>query len=112
MALRELVDARGVQWRVWEVNPAVDVLTRLRRRADLDVDPHRRLAPTAASAERRVHGWLVFESAGGERRRLAPIPTAWPERLSDVDVLVLLARAERVPGSRTARVNTDVRSSL
>ena len=79
MPLREFVDERGRRWMVWDVNPTL-VERRLRN-----------VGPPRGVTERRRHGkphgpirltegWLAFEATDGERRRLAPIPTAgWAE---------------------------------
>ena len=81
IAVRELRDARGVEWRVWEVIPKIS--------------SHR-----GAPGERLGdygEGWLAFEShAGTERRRLPHIPDGWKE-LGDGDLEKLLDRAEVVP---------------
>jgi len=54
---------------------------------------------TARSVARDQHipeeyreGWLAFESAHGEKRRLAPVPKNW-ESLPDEELAVLCARA-------------------
>ena len=54
---------------------------------------------TARSVARDQHlpeayreGWLAFESAHGEKRRLAPVPKDW-EALSDLELTALWARA-------------------
>lgn len=45
-------------------------------------------------------GWLAFESAHGEKRRLAPVPKDW-ESLSDGELAALCARATlQVPRKR------------
>ncbi|HVE79247.1 MAG TPA: hypothetical protein VNA89_10315 [Gemmatimonadaceae bacterium] len=78
MALREIVDDRGVQWKVWDVVPA-------------GMHP-------ATAAELFVgdyqEGWLAFESAT-ERRRLAQFPVDW-EAMSRAELLRLSERAEVV----------------
>jgi len=87
MALREFVDNRHVEWKVWDVTPE-------------------RMHPV--TAREMFHGryvdyqegWLVFESAT-ERRRLAPFPSQWSE-FPDVEIETLLRMAEVVPPRRTA----------
>ena len=57
----EFTDGLGMRWAVWEIeNPGFS--DRL-----LALFPH---------PERRS-GWLLFESAAGERRRLSPYPANW-----------------------------------
>lgn len=73
MAYREITDANGRTWRVW------------------DTDPHnfggrQVLAPGYAS------GWLTFECAD-EKRRLAPAPAGW-DALTAAALLRLLEGAE------------------
>ena len=69
MAHREIRDANGVVWEVWEVRPTVGVLPQEMR-----------------------EGWLAFQSHH-ERRRLSPIPPGWNKQ-SDATLLEYLARAE------------------
>ena len=63
---RTYKDSAGVTWRVLRIEPepVSAVLERLRQ------------TMTSVSHERR-HSWLLFESASGERRRLAPVPDEW-----------------------------------
>ena len=79
---REFVDRNGDSWRVWSTVPA-DARGCLTGYAD---------------------GWLTFErnGAGGERRRLAPIPPEW-ERAPDAKLLLWCRVAEpaRALGRRT-----------
>jgi hypothetical protein len=57
----EFTDGVGVRWSVWEIeNPGFSEKL-------LSLFPH---------PERRS-GWLLFESAAGERRRLSPYPANW-----------------------------------
>jgi hypothetical protein len=57
----DFTDANGIRWSVWEIaNPGFS--DRL-----ISLFPH---------PERRA-GWLLFESASGERRRLSPYPENW-----------------------------------
>ena len=76
MALRELTDAAGSRWVVWDTAPAT----------------------LAGLAEEYRGGWLTFDN-GTERRRLAPVPEAWAA-LPD-DRLALLLHAA-VPADRHA----------
>ena len=74
MALREFEAADGTRWRVWETIPG--------RTEGLGPDFRR--------------GWLTFDN-GAERRRFAPVPSAWVEMPSDR--LELLLRAAHAVGS-------------
>ena len=96
MALRDFVDSRHVEWRVWDITPE-------------------RMHP--ATAREMFHGeyadfqegWLVFESAT-ERRRLAPFPSRW-ESLPMEQLEGLLARAVRVRTSGETRTGGETRAS-
>lgn len=74
MTVRSLVDARGVEWRVWATHAgAVSEFTSARDRDD----------------------WLTFDSIE-QRRRLSPIPADW----TTASLAVLeqyLDSADRVP---------------
>jgi hypothetical protein len=59
MALREFVDRSGLAWTVWDMVP--EHMHRASRNS---------LGPFA-------EGWLCFEAATGEKRRLSPIPAGW-----------------------------------
>jgi hypothetical protein len=103
MALREFTDSGGRAWRVWDVFPT---LTERR---------HRNAGPPPGIRERRrfvearapispsmAQGWLVFEAANGERRRLAPIPSeekAW-HAMSDDALRSWCALAKPAPPVR------------
>jgi hypothetical protein len=41
------------------------------------------------------NGWLAFESATGERRRLVPAPENW-DALTDHEIARLIPQAERI----------------
>jgi len=93
MTLRKVVDADGVTWELWEVQPAL---------VEKRDDPAG--APQTTGERRKVRsvrmkvspdmrdGWLAIRSAT-ERRRVAPIPDGWHE-LSDEALLRLVARAD------------------
>lgn len=83
--LRRFNDADDVQWAAWEVEIAYIAENAARLQY---------LAPELAA------GWVAFESARGERRRLAPIPEGWYESGSS-GLLGLLERAEVVHERRT-----------
>jgi hypothetical protein len=70
--VREIRDANGVKWVVF--------LTA------------RSVARDQHLPEEYREGWLVFESAHGEKRRLAPVPMDW-ESLGDAELASLSARA-------------------
>lgn len=80
MALREFKDGDGRRWKVWDVYP------KLAERRLRDVGPppgsrerRRQSEPRSPVEPGMTEGWLAFEAANGERRRLAPIPggAAW-----------------------------------
>ena len=80
MALQHFTDARGIRWRVWQVDT-----------------PAARAHLMEASFR---NGWLVFEREDGtDRRRLAQVPEDWtslaPERLAQ-----LCAAAAPAPAAR------------
>src|SRR5690349_12657817 len=82
MAIREFVDDRHVEWKVWCVTP--EQMRPVHAREMF----HGRYVDYQ-------EGWLVFESAA-ERRRLAPFPGKWAE-LSDEELGTLLRGAQVVP---------------
>lgn len=103
--LRTLTDRHGVTWTLRVVTPErverrmgdrrqegaatagrVSLGHERRRGPDRRVSPQLRVRLPAAYA----HGWLLLESATGERRRYAPVPAGW-ERLSE-GTLELLTR--------------------
>lgn len=60
MAVREFTDARGVEWRVWEVTAErLHPVTRIEDLLEL------------------ATGWLAFESKDEKRRLAAPYPRDW-----------------------------------
>jgi hypothetical protein len=79
VGLREVRDAAGVTWNVFDVFP-------IERQLAPGRPAPARLSPEMSS------GWLAFQSESGERRRLVPTPVGW-ERLSDAELLALLAGA-------------------
>jgi hypothetical protein len=91
---RQFVDADGMRWEVWEVQPTLIERRRVaeRRRAPRG-DPDRRSAwtnrPTFPLGMR--HGWLAFQCAF-ERRRIAPFPDDWSD-LDDPALRALLRQA-------------------
>ena len=83
---REFIDSVGVQWVVREIaSPS--------------------LAGTLARVlehDRRRSGWLVFESAEGEKRRLAPYPPDW-RTMSAFEIERWCMRATMVPPAPARR---------
>src|SRR4051794_3435418 len=93
MSHREVTDADGVRWELWEVQP-----TLIEKREEAADPPattgerrHVRSNRMRVSPEMR-EGWLAIRSEN-ERRRIAPIPDGWAE-LSDEELLAFVARAE------------------
>lgn len=82
--MREFRDAKGVEWVVFLTARSVAR------------DHH-------LPAEYR-EGWLAFESAHGEKRRLAPVPENW-DSLSDEKLSMLCAQA--APQSARKKALTD-----
>ena len=83
---RTFVDTVGVEWTVREI--ASPELTG-------------KLA-TLLEHDRRRGGWLVFDSAEGEKRRLAPYPLDW-RTMSDFELERWCMRAVRVPPAPSRR---------
>ena len=87
MAYRTFLDSDGVEWHAWDVLPkAVERRVAERRIFEEVVSfPERRLADrrqtdgcgTPLTSGLR-EGWLCFD-AGGDRRRLSPIPKDWED---------------------------------
>ena len=87
MAYRTFIDSSGIEWQAWDVLPkAVE-----RRISDRRVFRERLSFPDRRRVERRQvegcwtpltsglrDGWLCFD-AGGDRRRLTPIPADWED---------------------------------
>lgn len=88
MGLREVRDADGVVWNVFDVFP-------IERQLAPGRPTPTRLAPEMAS------GWLAFQSESGERRRVVPAPPGW-EQLGDPGLLALLATATSAPAPSVA----------
>jgi hypothetical protein len=84
--MRAFVDPNGVEWTVREIaNPAM-----------------RAIAPDRLAQPQYQSGWLVFESADGKRRRLAPYPSDW-RSFSDGELIWWCQRAAEV----TPRLGTS-----
>ena len=88
MPLRELRDGHAVVWQVWDVRPSWLAATKQVNAASASARPL--LQPALAD------GWLTFESASGERRRVVPIPDGW-DALDDTGLDRLLTLATPIP---------------
>lgn len=88
MAVRELKDPDGTIWRVWCITPeAIHPITRSEDYLE----------------ECYKLGWLVYETAAGDRkRRLCPFPENW-DQLGDDELRALRERAEVVPTRKSRR---------
>jgi len=88
MAVRELKDPDGTIWRVWCIQPEA-------------IHPATRAEDYLAECYQL--GWLVFETAAGDRkRRLCPFPEDWFE-LKDEQLRALWNQAEIVPERKLRR---------
>ena len=83
---RTFTDSVGVEWTVREIaTPELSgALARLLKH------------------DRRLGGWLVFESADEEKRRLAPYPPDW-RTMSDFEIERWCMRASPVPPAPARR---------
>jgi len=83
---RTFVDTVGLEWIVREIaTPELSgLLARLLER------------------DRRLGGWLVFESSDGEKRRLAPYPPDW-RTMSAYEIARWCMRASPVPPAPARR---------
>jgi hypothetical protein len=84
---REFTDSVGVTWTVREITPG----------------PMPPKLSEFLGGDRRRGGWLLFMSASGEKRRLAPIPADWAG-LADDDLEGWCRRARRVPPAPERRI--------
>lgn len=83
---RSFTDAVGVEWTVREIGSP-------------------KISQTLAKLlqeDRRRGGWLVFESADGEKRRLAPYPPDW-RTVSTFELERWCMKAKRVPPAPARR---------
>lgn len=90
MMPRQIRDASGVTWIVWQVTPP------MRPRRDVDTVPvpiswGQSPAQPARLEPGYSDGWLAFKCAT-ERRRLSPYPKGWEWRTED-ELLALLEQA-------------------
>jgi hypothetical protein len=93
VAVREFTDSGGVEWRVWDVNPA-------------QLHPATRAEDYMGNL---MDGWLAFESAKSKRRLEAPYPSQWTTfAIPELEDLcrraspVVARRARSVSGERRA----------
>lgn len=99
MSHRVVVDAAGVTWEVWAVEP-----TMVEHRSGTGDPPpvtgERRRARSARLkvSPAMIQGWLAIRS-DTERRRVAPIPPGWDE-FDDARLLALVQGAESVGAPR------------
>jgi hypothetical protein len=77
---RQFTDSIGVIWTVREISPG----------------PLPAKLQQLVGKDRRQGGWLLFMSERNERRRLAPVPSAWAS-LSDVELEGWCMRARAGP---------------
>lgn len=82
--MRQIRDAAGVEWMVYEVNPVVGEWRSI-----------------ASLPEGYRSGWLCFESPT-EKRRLTPLPSGWQELPLD-QLGGLLVSAEQVRRAKYGR---------
>lgn len=100
MTHRQLRDALGVMWDVWEVHPSLTerrLMQERRIKGRVTPERRRRAEPRALLPSSLRTGWLAFQSSN-ERRRRAPIPEGW-ESLDDGELRAVLEVAE-VSGKR------------
>jgi hypothetical protein len=83
---RTFLDNVGVEWSVREIASPAMTATLQRLMAH----------------DRRRGGWLVFESADGDKRRLAPYPPDW-RALSNFELARWCMRATPVPPAPARR---------
>jgi hypothetical protein len=95
MTLREISEAGGRSWRVWDTFPSGGTHNPASALAKFLSTPSvTGTIPSYVSQARRL-GWLTFES-GSEKRRLSPVPDRW-YKLEESLLLGLLSNAEVVP---------------
>lgn len=95
MTHRQLRDAQGIVWDVWEVHPTLTErrLMKERRAARRDTLQRRRHAELRAQLPATLRGgWLAFQSTT-ERRRRTPIPAGW-EAFDDAELREVLELAQ------------------
>ena len=92
---RSFLDDKGVRWEVREINDPT-----------LSLIPARQLRRPEFAG-----GWLLFTSALGGRRRLAPVPGSWHES-SDEQMRLWCRIAMDAAPRRSAPADVVVESSL
>lgn len=104
MGNRQIKDAHGAVWDVWDVNPGATLgFAAYDRRSGTRGEPPPADGPAVMLHAELKHGWLCFQT-GSERRRFAPIPAGWFE-LSEAVLLVMLDVAR--PVAMWADVSTN-----
>ena len=83
---REFTDSSGVRWHIYHVEPRAVSPSLARLRGTLPNLDFERRQP-----------WLLFESSGGDRRRLTPVPARWAENCADFEIAEWCAAADPIP---------------
>ena len=91
MALRRFRSAEGREWQVWETYPSRN-LNRTALDRYMANQPVKDGVQPVAVRPQYSRGWLTF-LAGGERRRLVPIPAGW-ETADDAHLRLYLGNAK------------------
>ncbi|MDB4874947.1 MAG: hypothetical protein JWM41_1393 [Gemmatimonadetes bacterium] len=84
---RSFADSEGMQWEVREIHSQL---------------LSEQLGRLLGNEERRRGGWLVFEAADGEKRRLSPFPPDW-HTVTPFELERWCMRAIRVPPAPARR---------
>ena len=74
MACRDFADADGRYWVVWDVYPTLAERRQKNAGAPLGTRDRRFRERRSELRSNVTKGWLAFEAADGERRRLVPLP--------------------------------------
>ena len=94
MTLRQISQAGGRSWKVWDTFPSGGTHNPNSALAKfLSTPSETGTIPAYVSQARRL-GWLTFES-GSEKRRLSPVPDRW-YKLEESFLLDLLSNAKVV----------------
>lgn len=89
---RQFVDVDGIQWEVWEAQPALTERRQLPdRRGIVRQGAARRQVDLVSLPNTKATGWLVFRSPD-KRYRCIPVPDGW-EALDDAGLVFLLEQA-------------------
>ena len=102
MPKRQFYDASGASWDVWDVRPSDAAPSAYDRRVGPRESSSSEAPPSTLPLDPLLeNGWLCFMT-GVERRRFAPIPSAWWE-LPDGVLRVMLEIANPVRTSLGTR---------